>query len=123
MIHVQMIYLQTRRSWGDPFLTLVAAAACGMIMAGGFGCTKLDPGQRDRMINNVPDVVREARSALEFYARGNPLGSESEMLDDLVARVTKVDETRAAKLAAFLAEIRTSSSGLSAKARKALEGF
>jgi len=118
-----MIRVQTRRWWVDPLATIFTAAACGVIVAGGFGCTKLDPGQRDRKINNVPDVVREARSALEFYARGNPLGSESDMLDDLAARVSAADAAKGAKFAAFLAEIRKSSSGLAGKAKKALEGF
>jgi hypothetical protein len=118
-----MFPVQTLRSRADLLVALVTAAACGVIAVGGFGCTKLDPGQRDRKINNVPDVVREARSALEFYARGNPLGSESATLDDLVAQVMKVDETRGAKLAAFVAEIRRSSAGLAGKAKKTLEGF
>jgi hypothetical protein len=118
-----MIPVQTLRSRAALFVALVTVATCSVIAVGGFGCTKLDPGQRDRKINNVPDVVREARSALEFYARGNPLGSESETLDDLVVRVTEVDEARGAKLAAFVAESRRSSAGLAGKAKKALEGF
>jgi len=118
-----MIILQQSHSCVGRLGRILSAAACTLFIAAPLGCTGMDASQRDRKIASAPDPVAEARATLEFYAGGNPIGSESEMLEDLVSRVTAADAARGAKLAAFVADIRKSSSGLAGKAKKALEGF
>lgn len=87
------------------------------------GCSRLDPSQQDRLLENVPNPVGEARSMLESYASGSPMGSEASIYDDLVARVTAADSAKGGALAAFVEDIRKSPGGLAAKAKKVLETF
>jgi hypothetical protein len=99
----------------------VAAAMVGLAILA--GCTQTDPGQRDRVIQNAPDPVGEARSLLQAYASGSPMGSEGSMFDDLVARVKAADPAKGEVLAAFVADILKSPAGLAGKAKKVLESF
>lgn len=87
------------------------------------GCARVDPGQRDRVIENTPDPVGEARSVLEAYAAGGPMGSEASTFDDLVARVKAVDAAKADVFATFVKEAMQSPAGLAERARKALANF
>lgn len=87
------------------------------------GCSNLDPSQRDRMLETVPDPVAEARSMLEGYASGSPMGSEASMYDDLVSRVKAADAAKGESLAEFLDDVRKSPSGLPSRAKKFLETF
>lgn len=52
----------------------------------------------------APDPVAEAKSLLEAYGGGQPLGSESVNYEDLINRVTAVDAAKGAKLKAFAEE-------------------
>lgn len=99
----------------------VAAAMVGLAVLA--GCTQTDPAQRDRVIQNAPDPVGEARSLLQGYASGSPMGSEGSMFDDLVARVKAADPAKGEALAAFVADILKSPAGLAGKAKKVLESF
>ena len=102
--------------WTGWLVVFLGLAACG-------GCSNLDPSQQDRMLETVPDPVGEARSMLEGYASGSPMGSEASMYDDLVARVTAADAAKGAALGEFLEGVRKSPSGLASKAKKFLETF
>jgi hypothetical protein len=102
-------------------LTGVATAMLGLAALA--GCTQTDPGQRDRVLQNAPDPVGEARSLLQSYASGSPMGSEGSMFDDLVARVKAADPAKGEALAAFIADIQKSPAGLAGKAKKVLESF
>lgn len=99
----------------------VAVAVVGLAALA--GCTKTDPGQLDRVIQNAPDPVGEARSLLQQYASGSPIGSEGSMFDDLVARVKAADPAKGEALAAFIGDIQKSPAGLAGKAKKVLESF
>jgi len=99
----------------------VIFVACLSLLLG--GCTAQDPGQTDRVIQNAPDPVGEARSMLQAYAAGGPIGSEAEGFDGLVARVKAVDAAKGDALAAFVAEARRSADGLAERAKKLLAEF
>jgi hypothetical protein len=66
------------------------------------------------------DPLNEPRSILERYADGQPIGSEVSTFADMVARVEKVDSTRAAILREGLAEIETAAPSARAGLAKAL---
>lgn len=87
------------------------------------GCSNLDPSQQDRLLDTKPDPVAEARSMLEGYASGSPMGSEASMYDDLVSRVTAADAAKGAALGEFLEGVKKSPSGLAGKAKNFLETF
>lgn len=97
---------------------LIVGAAPGLP-----GCAQPDPGQRDRVVVNAPDPVGEARSLLQGYASGSPIGSEGSLFEDLVARVKAADPQKGEALGAFIADIQSSPAGLAGKAKKLLEGF
>jgi hypothetical protein len=97
--------------------------AAGIVSLAASGCAKTDPGQRDRVIENAPDPVGEARSVLQAYAAGGPMGSEASMFDDLSARVKAVDAAKAEVFATFAKEAMQSPEGLAERAKKALASF
>lgn len=108
--------LAMRRSvWSALFVVVATALPAG--------CSRLDPSQQDRLLENAPNPVGEARSMIEGYASGSPMGSEASIYDDLVARVTAADAAKGAALAAFVEDIRKSPGGLAAKAKAFLETF
>ena len=74
-------------SYWSVAVVLAMLMAAGIVSLAASGCAKTDPGQRDRVIENAPDPVGEARSVLQAYAAGGPMGSEASMFDDLTARV------------------------------------
>ncbi len=66
----------------------------------------------------APDPVAEAKSLLEAYGGGQPLGSESVSYEDLIKRVTAVDAGKGAKLKAFADEALQKGNVDAAKAKK-----
>ena len=66
----------------------------------------------------APDPVAEAKSLLEAYGGGQPLGSESVNYEDLINRVTAVDAGKGAKLKAFADEALKKGKVDAAKAKK-----
>jgi hypothetical protein len=68
----------------------------------------------------APDALADARSVVGRYAAGDPLGSEMETYDDLVARVRQADPAKADALQAFFDANRTSPSGLKKRAEALL---
>lgn len=110
-----------RTRMGDGALALLIVGC--LVMAGLPGCAKVDPGQVDRVIKNAPDPVGEARSVLQAYAAGGPMGSEASMFDDLTARVKAVDAAKAEVFATFAKEAMQSPEGLAERAKKALASF
>lgn len=66
----------------------------------------------------APDPVAEAKSLLEAYGGGQPLGSESVSYEDLIKRVTAVDAGKGAKLKAFADEALQKGKVDAAKAKK-----
>lgn len=68
------------------------------------------------------DPLHEPRSILQRYAEGQPMGSEASTFPDMVARVEKIDPTRAAVLRDGLAEIEaTAPPARAGKAKELLE--
>ncbi len=94
-------------------LVLVALATC-------VGCSATTP---NKTLQYTPDPVAEARAMVQAYANGQPLGSEMDVYDDLVARVTAKDATKGEKLAQYLAGVRTKRSADAAGAKKFLADF
>lgn len=115
------VFIGMRRGGRGGRVAGVAVAIVGTAVLA--GCTQTDPGQRDRVIQNAPDPVGEARSLLQQYASGSPIGSEGSVFDDLVARVKAADPAKGEALAAFIADIQKSPAGLAGKAKKVLESF
>jgi len=66
----------------------------------------------------APDPVAEAKSLLQAYGGGQPLGSESVSYEDLIKRVTAVDAGKGAKLKAFADEALQKGKVDAAKAKK-----
>jgi len=66
----------------------------------------------------VPDPVAEAKSLMESYGAGQPLGSEIMNFDDLVKRVTAADAPKGEKLKAFADEVLKKGKVDAAKAKK-----
>jgi hypothetical protein len=71
----------------------------------------------------APDPVAEAKSLLEAYGGGQPLGSESVNYEDLIKRVTAVDAGKGAKLKAFADEALQKGKVDAGKAKKMLAEF
>jgi hypothetical protein len=94
-------------------VVLAAAVLCG-------GCSG---GVKDRALPFAPDPVAEAKSLLSGYASGQPAGSESEMFEDLVARVSAVDQAKGAELRDFFAEIKAKRAPDRAKAKALVEAW
>jgi hypothetical protein len=84
------------------------------------GCSATTP---NKVLQYTPDPVAEARAMVQAYANGQPLGSEMEVYDDLVVRVTAKDAAKGEKLARYLAEVRTKRSADAAGAKKFLADF
>lgn len=104
-----MMQVARRRHWA----ILAVAVLCG-------GCSG---GVKDRELPFAPDPVAEAKSLLGGYASGQPAGSESEMFDDLVARVSAVDQAKGVELRDFFAEIKAKRVPDRAKARALVEAW
>lgn len=96
-----------------------AAAAALVLLAALAGCGR-GRGTRHE-INMTPNPVGEARALLESYAGGQSLGSEREIFNDLVARVTAVDAAKGAALKAFFDDA-TAKGKVDAAAAKATLG-
>jgi len=62
------------------------------------GCSA---GVQDRVLPFTPDPVGEAKALVSAYVSGQGLGSEASAFDDLVARVSAVDEAKGAQLRTF----------------------
>jgi len=84
------------------------------------GCNATTP---NRVLQYTPDPVAEARAMVQAYANGQPLGSEMDVYDDLVARVTAKDAAKGEKLAGYLGEVRKKRSPDAAAAKKFLADF
>jgi len=80
------------------------------------GCTPAP----DRKIQVAADPLADARGVVARYAAGDPLGSEMETYDDLLARVGEVDQTKAEKLRTFFDANRKSPAGLKKRAEAIL---
>lgn len=74
-------------------------------------------------INMKPDPVGEARSLLQAYAGGQPLGSEQEIFTDLITRVSAADAAKGASLKAFLDESAAQGKVDAAKAKELAAGL
>jgi hypothetical protein len=71
----------------------------------------------------APDPVAEAKSLLDAYGGGQPLGSESVNYEHLINRVTAVDAGKGAKLKAFADEALQKGKVDAAKAKKLAAEF
>ena len=80
-------------------------------------------GVREETIQIVKhDPFANVRSTLSNYVNGQPLASEVDSFDGLVAEVTAVDPEKGKILAAGLQELKASSGGsLRSKARKLMD--
>ena len=98
-------------------LWLCGTAALGLLQA---GC-----GPRNvpvpRTIQVARDPLQEARSYLEGYAQGQPVGSERELFPKLVEEIRAVDADKAAAVESGLAEIVKSPASARARAKKLLD--
>jgi len=81
------------------------------------GCSKTQTPKLP-LTPGAPDPVGEARSLLEAYGGGQPLGSESANYEDLIKRVTAVDAAKGEKLKAFASEALQKGRIDAAKAKK-----
>lgn len=94
-------------------------AICVVLVAALAGCGRGRGTKHD--VNLTPNPLGEARSLLQSYAGGQPVGSELTFFDDLVKRVTAADAAKGAKLKAFCDEVAAKGAVDVAKA-KALAG-
>lgn len=99
-------------------LRLVGAASLPVMFP---GCGRRQ--QSKHPVNLTPNPVGEAKALLERYAGGEPLGSEREIFDDIVARVTAADADKGARLKAFLDEVVASGKVDVAKAKSLAGSF
>ena len=92
-----------------------------------FGTTLLAAGcsatTQNKVIQYTPDPVAEARSVVQGYANGQPIGSEMGTYDDLIGRVTAANADKGAKLKQYLSEIKKTGRADAAKAKKMLADF
>lgn len=82
------------------------------------GCS---PTVKDQVLPFTPDPIREAQALLNNYASGQPVGSETSGFDDLVTRVSQVDEAKGDELRTFLDEVMTKGVASRAKAKELLD--
>jgi len=86
-------------------------------------CVGCNSTTQNKVLSYKPDPVAEARSVVQGYANGQPIGSEMGTYDDLVSRVTAADAAKGAKLQQYFAEIKKKGSADAAKAKKMLAEF
>lgn len=96
--------------------------SASLVMAAVFvaGCTAR---VRDRELPFTPDPVAEAKAILNGYAAGQAVGSESMMFDDLVARVSAVDQAKGAELRLFFDDLAVRRGPDRAKAKALAEAW
>lgn len=82
--------------WSRSWLVLVATA---LLMASCSATVK------DTVMPFEPDAIKEAKSLLQNYASGRPVGSEVDGFEDLVRRVTQADQEKGQRLKQFLDSI------------------
>lgn len=102
---------------------ILGARCIAAVVVAAFMVTGCSGGVRDRELPFTPDPVAEAKAILNGYAGGQPVGSESMMFDDLVARVSAVDQAKAAELRKFFDDIATRRGPDRAKAKALVEAW
>jgi hypothetical protein len=102
-------------TWIGGLVAFIIMAACMVT-----GCSG---GVRDRELPFTPDPVAEAKALLNLYASGQPVGSESMMFDDLVTRVSAVDQAKAAELRTFFDDLAARRGPDKAKAKALAEAW
>lgn len=129
MIINQATGLSTRARDGLPTSSGRAACRPASLILGTllFGTTLLVAGcsatTQNKVLQYTPDPVAEARSVIQGYANGQPIGSEMGTYDDLVSRVTAANADKGAKLKQYLSEIKKTGRADAAKAKKMLADF
>ncbi len=102
-------------TWSERRVATVIVAA--------FMLTGCSGGVRDRELPFTPDPVAEAKAILNGYAAGQAVGSESMMFDDLVARVSAVDQAKGAELRRFFDDLAVRRGPDRAKAKALAEAW
>lgn len=98
----------------------IVALALAAVMAS--GCSKR---ATDRVMpfERKPDAIADAKSLLQAYAAGQPVGSESMGFDELVGKVAAADAAKGKKFKDFIGEVKKRGVADTAKAKKLLAEF
>lgn len=98
---------------------LVVVALAALAVA---GCSKR---ATDRVMpfERKPDPIADAKSLLQAYAAGQPVGSESMGFEELVGKVEAADAAKGKKFKDFIGEVKKRGAADAAKAKKLLAEF
>ncbi|MEY3032494.1 MAG: hypothetical protein RLZZ622_969 [Planctomycetota bacterium] len=84
-------------------------------------CVGCDMRTRDRVMDFKPDPIEPAKAILRAYAAGQPVGSESETFDSLVARVSEATPEKGKLLQEFFGKVQRTGKVVRGDAKKLLE--
>ena len=99
---------------------VVALVLVAVMAAGGCGKRATD---RVMPFERKPDAIADAKSLLQAYAAGQPVGSETMGFDELVGKVAAADAAKGKKFKDFIGEVKKRGVADAAKAKKLLAEF
>ena len=101
------------------FRSYVSGLFAGLVLVSCFGCGGAVKEEQIQ-VKAAADPLANAKTALQRYADGQPLGSEVTTFDFMVEELKKVDPAKADILKAGLDGIKATPQGAAAKAKETL---
>jgi hypothetical protein len=93
----------------------------GLTVGAVISCIGCDMRTKDRVMDFKPDPIEPAKAILRAYAGGQPVGSESETFDSLVARVSEATPDKGRQLQEFFSKVQRTGKVSRGDAKKLLE--